>query len=271
MTVRRIRNILLKEWEVIFHDWNNAMFVSLIPLLIIAEPLVFMWLADHFGGQAIFSSSIIQSAIAKLTVEITAAAALPATQQFQVLLLSQFKFFLLLIPTMIAISFATFSIIEEKQSRSLEPLLATPVRTWELLLGKALSGAIPAILVCWVCAAIFFLGVVIMGWGNLVSLVLTPSWYLVFFLLNPGIAILSFLLGVIGSSRARDAKNAQNLILFVIFPVFALIAVQVTGVVWFTPVLTLVLSLGIFIVDYLVLRVAVRLFQRENVVISWRN
>ena len=58
---------------------------------------------------------------------------------FRVLLLSQFKFFLLLIPTMIAVSFATFSIIEEKQSRSLEPLLATPVKTREVLLGKALG------------------------------------------------------------------------------------------------------------------------------------
>jgi ABC-2 type transport system permease protein len=146
---------------------------------------------------------------------------------------------------MIAVSFATFSIIEEKQSRSLEPLLATPVKTWELLLGKALSGAIPAILVCWVCAFVFFLGVVIMGWGDLIPLVLPSSWYLTFFLLNPAIAVLSFLLGVIGSSQAKDAKNAQNMILFVIFPVFALIAVQVTGVVWFTPLLTLVLALVI--------------------------
>jgi ABC-2 type transport system permease protein len=269
MTGRRIRNILRKEWEVIFHDLNNTLFVSLIPLLIIAEPLVLMWLASRFGGESIISSSLIQSAIGKLRGEIPAAAALPAFQQFQVLLLSQFKFFLLIIPTMIAISFATFSIIEEKQSRSLEPLLATPVRTWELLLGKALSGAIPAILVCWACAGIFFGGVAVMGWGNLIALVLTPSWYLTFFLLNPAVALLSFLLGVIGSSRAKDARNAQNLILFVIFPVLALIGIQVTGVVWFNPVLTLALSIGLFIVDYLILRIAVRLFQRESIVIKW--
>jgi ABC-2 type transport system permease protein len=269
VTGQRIRNILMKEWEVIFKDLNNILFVSLIPLLVIAEPLVFMWLANRFGGESIISSSLIQSAISKLMAEIPAAASLPAAQQFQVLLLSQFRFFLLLIPTMIAISFATFSIIEEKQSHSLEPLLATPVRTWELLLGKALSGAIPAILVCWVCAAIFFLGVAVMGWGNLITLVLTPSWYLTFFLLNPVIALLSFLLGVIGSSQARDAKSAQNLILFVILPVFALIAVQVTGIVWFTPLLTLALSLGIAVVDFLVLKIAVGLFQRESIVIKW--
>ena len=184
MTTRRLKNILLKEWEVIFRDLNNTLFVTIIPLLIIAEPLVVMWLVSHFGGESLISSSIIQNAMERLQAEIPQAAALATAQQFQVLLLSQFKFFILFIPTMIAISFATFSIIEEKQSRSLEPLLATPVRTWELLLGKALSGAIPALIVCWVCAVIFFTGVTIMGWGSLISLVLTPSWFLVFFLLS---------------------------------------------------------------------------------------
>ncbi len=269
MTARRINNILLKEWEVIFKDLNNLLFVTVLPLLIIAEPLVVMWLVSHFGGTTITSSSLIQNAMGKLRAEIPQAANLAIAQQFQILLLSQFKFFLLLIPTMISISFATFTILEEKQSRSLEPLLATPVKTWELLLGKALSGAIPALIVCWICGAIFFVGVAIMGWGNLISLVLTPSWYLVFFLLTPAIAVLSFLLGVIGSSQAKDARSAQNLVLLVIFPVFALIAIQVTGLVWFTPLLTLILALVLILADYLVLRVAVGLFQRESIVIKW--
>jgi ABC-2 type transport system permease protein len=270
MTGHRIRNILLKEWEVIFHDLNNTLFVTLLPLLIIAEPLALVWVAQHFGGESITSTSFIQTAIAKLSAEIPAAASLPAIQQLQVLLLSQFKFYLLLIPTMVAISFSTFSILDEKQSHSLEPLLATPVRTWELLLGKALSGAIPALIVAWTCAAIFFLAVTLMGWGDLVALVLTPSWYITLFLLTPAVASLSFLLGVIGSSRAKDAKNAQNLVIFIILPVFALIAVQIAGIIWFTPLLTLVLSLSLLVFDYLVLRIAVNLFQRESIVIKWR-
>ena len=58
MTGRRILNILKKEWEVIFRDWNNVLFVSLIPLLIVAEPLVLMWLASKFGGETLLSSSL---------------------------------------------------------------------------------------------------------------------------------------------------------------------------------------------------------------------
>jgi ABC-2 type transport system permease protein len=270
MTNRRIRNILFKEWEIIFHDLNNTLFVTLIPFLIVAQSLLYIWLIDRFGGESIISTSFIQSALLKLMAEIPEVGGVPLNQQLQVLLLSQFKFWILLIPTMIAISFATFSIIEEKQSHSLEPLLATPVKTWELLLGKALSGAIPALIVTWVCAAIFFLGVAVMGWGSLIFLVLTPSWYITFFLLTPAVAALSFLLGIIGSSRAKDAKNAQNLVIVIIFPVFALIAVQVAGIVWFTPLLTLALSVGILVIDYFVLKVAVSLFQRESIVIKWR-
>jgi ABC-2 type transport system permease protein len=269
MSGTRIKNILNKEWEIIFKDLNNILFVTLLPLLIVTEPLVIIWAVAKYGGESIVTSPIIQTAMIKLTSEIPLSATLPVDQQFQILLVSQFKFFLMLIPTMIAISFATFSIIEEKQSRSLEPLLATPVKTWELLLGKALSGAIPALIVTWICAAIFFLGVVILGWSDLVILVLTPSWYITFFLLTPAVAFLSFLLGVIGSSRAKDAKNAQNLIVFIVLPVLILIAVQVTGVVWFTPLLTLLLSICLIVVDYLVLKIAVKLFQRESIVIKW--
>ncbi len=101
-------------------------------------------------------------------------------------------------------------------------------------------------------------------------MVLNPSWFLSLFLLTPAVAILSFLLGVIGSSRAKDPRGAQNIVLVIIFPVLALIAVQVTGLVWFTPLLTLALALGIAVSDVIVLRVAVRLFQRESIVVNWK-
>jgi uncharacterized membrane protein len=77
-------------------------------------------------------------------------------------------------------------------------------------------------------------------------------------------------LGVIGSSRAKDSRSAQNVALLIIFPMFGLIAVQVTGVIWFTPLLTLILGLALCLIDVLVLRVAVKLFQRESIVVRWR-
>jgi biotin transporter BioY len=101
--------------------------------------------------------------------------------------------------------------------------------------------------------------------------VLTPVWFLSLFLLTPAITALSFLLGIIGSSRAKDAKNAQNIVLVVILPLFGLIVLQVTGVAWLNALSTLGLALFLIAIDFIVLRIAVRLFQRESIVVKWRQ
>jgi ABC-2 type transport system permease protein len=270
MTSRRIRNILKKEWRVMFSDLSNGLLVTLLPFIVMGQGVLYIWLISRFGGDAIMSNSFIQTALEKLRAEIPLVSTLSPDRQLQTLLLSQFKLYILLVPTMIAISFATFSIVEEKLSRSLEPLLATPVKTWELLMGKALAGAIPALVMTWLCGMFFLLVITAMGWGELVKLVLTPSWYVSFFLLTPAITVLSFLLGVIGSSRARDAKGAQNLVVVIILPVFVIIGIQVTGIVWFSLLPSLTLALGLVLVDLVVLRIAVKLFQRESIVVKWQ-
>jgi hypothetical protein len=109
-----------------------------------------------------------------------------------------------------------------------------------------------------------------MGWGYISGFVVTAGWFLTLFLLTPAVAILSFMLGVTGSSRARDPRGAQNTALLIIFPVLALIGIQVTGIVWFTPSLILVLALVIVIAAFVTLRTAVRLFRRESIVVQWR-
>ena len=270
MSRKRIINVLLKEWQFLFTDINSTLLVTLLPLLIVGQLILYVWLGATFAGESVLNIGIFQNALANLQRATPAVATLSGSEQFQVLLLSQFNLFMLLIPLMISISVATFSIVDEKLSGSLEALLATPVKTWELLLGKALAGAIPALIVTWICAGVFLLTVNIMGWGYLISMVLTPVWFISLFLFTPAITMLSFLLGVIGSSRAKDTKGAQNLVVFVVLPVLALIATQVTGIIWFTALSALLLAIGIVVADVIVLRIAVRLFQRESIIVGWR-
>jgi ABC-2 type transport system permease protein len=270
MALKRIRNIVKKEWRVMFSELNSALFVTLLPLIIVGQGILLIWIATEFGVEAMINNPIFQTAIEKLTTAFPELLGSTIAEQSQVLLLSQSGIYLLTIPAMIAISFATFSIVEEKQTRSLEALLATPVRTWELLLGKALSGAVPAIIMTWICAGIFIIGMVALGWSNLITFVVAPSWFITLFLLAPAVAMLSFMLGIIGSSRARDARSAQNFVIIIILPIFALIGIQVTGLLWFTPLLTLALALAFFAADFFSLKIATRLFQRESIVVNWR-
>jgi ABC-2 type transport system permease protein len=270
MSRKRIVNILLKEWQFLFTDINTTLLVTLLPLLIIGQLIFYVWLAVNFAGESALNVQIIQNALLNLKRATPIVASLSSGEQFQVLLLSQFTFFMLLIPVMISVSVTTFSIVDEKLSGSLEALLATPVKTWELLLGKALAGAIPSLIVTWICSGIFLLVVRAMGWGHLLDMVLTPVWFISLFLFTPAITILSFLLGVIGSSKAKDAKGAQNLVTLVVVPVLALIAIQVTGIIWFSTISALTLAFGLALVDLIVLRIVVQLFQRESIVVRWR-
>ena len=127
-----------------------------------------------------------------------------------------------------------FSIVEEKQTRTLEPLLATPVRTWKLLLTKVLAGTIPAMGMALVSAGFALLGVVIIGSGSLLVFLLTPYWLVSLLLVTPLVTFLSFLLGIIGSSRATDPRSAQVWALPMVLPLLAWVAVQVLGYWFFT-------------------------------------
>jgi ABC-2 type transport system permease protein len=270
MNYKRISNILKKEWRIIFSELNSILLVTLLPVLIVGQGVLYIWLGSKFGGQAMSEAPLFQNALEKLINMTPSVSALPVEEQINVLLLSQINIYLLLIPTMIAVSFATFSIVEEKLSHTLEALLATPVRTEELLLGKALSGSIPAIAISWLCSGLFLIIVSSIGWGHLIPLVTNASWFITLFLLVPMVAILSFLLGVFGSSRAKDAKSAQNFVVIIVLPVLALIGLQITGFIWFTPSMSLLLAFVIFVIDVFILRLATTLFKRESIVVSWR-
>lgn len=270
MVRKRISNIIRKEWETTFYNLNSALFITLLPLLITAQALVYIYVIIRFAGGDALMSTILRLGVEKLEMVIPALPGLSSTEKLQVLFYLQFPIYLLLVPMMIANSFATLSIIEEKQTRTLEPLLATPVRTWELLLGKSLAGAIPAVVMSWICAGLFLLGAVWIGPPELVRVALTPSWLISLILLVPLITVLSFMLGVVASSRANDPKSAQNMAVIIVLPVLAIIAVQLIGLTVFTPMMLVVLAAAIAVLDILILGAAVRLFQRESIVIKWR-
>ena len=73
-------------------------------------------------------------------------AALGAKEGFIALMNDQYMFYLLLIPMALPVYVAAYSIIGEKETRSLEPLLATPISTAELLVGKTIAAVTPAVI-----------------------------------------------------------------------------------------------------------------------------
>jgi len=267
---KRIINIIKHEWKNTFSNLNSVLFVTLLPLIITAQALILIYLVIRFAGAEALIKTVLVRGMENWLTMFPALKELSLIERFQIFFFDQFPFYLLLIPVMIAVSFATFSIVEEKQERTLEPLLATPVGTWELLLGKALAGAIPSLLITWLCAGLFLMGIIWMGSGHLLKFVLNAQWFISLFLLVPLFSFLAFMFGVIASSRANDPKTAQNIAIIIILPILAIVGAQLIGFTVFTPAKLFVLSVVIGILNFFVLRIAVRLFQRESIVVRWR-
>lgn len=146
-----------------------------------------------------------------------------AAQGFIVL---NFMAYFLLIPAMVPMAIATQSVIGEKTARSLEPQLATPMEVSELLVGKALAAAIPAVLATWGVFVLYGLVNGAIADPVLTRLIFNDVWQVAMISLVPLICLFSVLLGIIVSSRVNDARTAQQIGGFIVIPV---IGVAIAG------------------------------------------
>ena len=182
----------------------------------------------------------------------------------------QFLVFFLLMPAYIPLSIATFSIIGEKQARSLEPVLAAPIRTVELLAGKAIAALVPGVLAGWLTYVMFVVLASVVYGPALFGVVTDGSWLAGVFLLGPAVGLSSVVAGVIVSARVSDPRVAQQIGGVVIVPIIGLVLVQATGTLLVGPVGYLLLSLVVLAISLIGLRVGVRLFDREAILTRWR-
>jgi ABC-2 type transport system permease protein len=146
-----------------------------------------------------------------------------AAQAFIVL---NFMAYFLLIPAMVPMAIATQSVIGEKTARSLEPQLATPMEVSELLIGKAVASAVPAVLATWGVFVLYGLVNGAITQPEMTRLIFNDVWRVAMLTLVPLICLLSVLLGIIVSSRVNDARTAQQIGGFIVLPV---IGVAVAG------------------------------------------
>ncbi len=182
----------------------------------------------------------------------------------------QFLLFFLMLPAFIPLSIATFSIIGEKQSRTLEAVLATPIRTGELLAGKAIAAAVPGI-AGGLLAYLGFAGLVRALCGPaLFGIVSAPDWLAATFLLGPAIALLSVVLGVLVSARANDPRTAQQVGAVIVVPLVGAVIAQAAGRFLVDATGYALAALVVLLIATAGLRAGSWLFAREAILTRWR-
>ena len=168
-------------------------------------------------------------------------------------------------------SVAAHSVIGEKQARTLEPLLATPLRTGELLAAKVISAAVPGVVLTICCFVADVVLIAIFAEPRVWTALLTARSLGLVFLIGPLAALLGLQLAVCASSRVNDPRSAQQLgAVVLIIPIGVLQVAQFVGGVVLSGTILAAIAAVLTAGNLLVLRAAVSLFDRESILIRWK-
>ncbi len=265
MNRKRLHAVVAKEWLDMRKNKMVLIMMALLPLLMVGMILGTVYFMARLP-EADFDPQTDSSGMA-LPPEL---AALGPKDGVIVLINDQYMFYLLLIPLALPVYMAAYSIIGEKETRSLEPLLATPVSTTEMLLGKTIAASAPAVVLTWLSFLLTAAGLYFIASPVVLAYWVRPVWSLSIAFHTPFLAVLSTACGVIASSRLNDPRAAQQVTALFVVPLITLSMVVLMGKVYLDMRLMGWATLVIAAVTVGVLWLAVRLFQRETILTRWR-
>jgi ABC-2 type transport system permease protein len=231
-------------------------------LVVIGAPMI--------AGRSLEESGDFAEEAAKAIASMPELAGLAGNALIQAFLFHQFALLLLLVPVVSATALATHAVIGEKQSKALEPLLATPITTIELLAAKTVTPFLFALALTWLAAGLYVAGMLLAGEPGVGRTVLGARTFILFAILGPLIELVTLQVSVIVSSRANDPRSAQQLTSLLILPITAVFIAQLMGA-FIIPAPALLLGAGaLVLLNAALLWAGVRVFDRETVLTRWR-
>ena len=267
MMRHRIRALLRKELiEVSRHK------ASLLPMVLVGAycllmPFIFTIVVprvtgDRLGDDPGFVNAAARSAGAYLN--------LSADARVQTFFFQQFLLVFLVVPVSVAMSAAAHAVVGEKDARTLEPLLATPLTTAELLIAKVLGALLPAVLVSTPGLLLYLASIAVFAEPGVLQTMLTWRSAATVALLGPGLALIALQLTALIASRVQDEDTARQVAILALLPLAGLVFAQFTGRLWLSAAALAAAGVGLIGVWLLLLALSVAVFDRDAVLTRWR-
>jgi ABC-2 type transport system permease protein len=264
MNMQRIRTIIEKEWAEVFKNRLVLFTVAFMPLVFTILPLGVLAATSGSGDLSGDVTDLPPQFLAQC-------GGAPPGECMQIFIMNQFLLLFMMMPLIIPVSIAAYSIVGEKTTRSLEPLLATPISTGELLLAKGLAAAVPAVLATWVGYLVFVLGAPLAGAGPAALASLrSPVWVLAVAVVGPLMSIMAVNFAIMVSSRVTDPRVAEQTAAVIIVPVLAVLFGQIGGIIVLNVAFVLGAIVLLIIIDIALVALAVRVFEREAILTRWK-
>lgn len=164
-------------------------------------------------------------------------------------------------PVSISLVIALETFVGEKERRSLEPLLSTPLTNTELYMGKSFAAMLPPLLASYAGIAIYMAGLILgkYEWRP------EPILVVQIIALTTVQALVMVTGAVVVSSQTTSTRAANLLASFIIIPVSMLVMLE--GTIMVQPHMRYLLwyiVLGVIVTIILLVRMGARIFNREE-------
>ncbi len=188
----------------------------------------------------------------------------------QFFLFQQFLMLFLVMPITGAMALASFSVVGEKQARTLEPLLATPITTLELLVAKVLGSLAPTLAIAAASLLAYFVGMAFLAEPGVLRAMVTGRTFALILVVGPASALVALQSAVLISSRVNDPRTAQQVGVLIIIPLIGLLVAQFTGSLWLSAWLLTVIGAGLLVIWVFLVLFSVAMFEREAILTRWK-
>jgi len=234
VSTRRVRAIVRKELREYRRNGSIVTAMAILPLIFVVPPL--------------------------LQVFALPASAASALRHGDPLL------YMLGIPALVPAVVAAYAVVGERQQGTLEPVLTTPVRREEFLLGKALAAVVPSLAISYAVYAFVLLCVQLFAHPAVASALLRGPEILAQLLFTPLLAAWSIWVGMGISARSSDVRVAQQVGMLASLPSVAVTSLIAYNVIHATLALAVGLAAALLVLNGLGWRITSATFDRERLV-----
>lgn len=166
-----------------------------------------------------------------------------------------FPAYFLIIPIMCSGIIGASSFVGEKEHKTLETLLYTPISMEELLRAKILGVFIPSYIITLISFVAFGIIVNIGGFMHFGGLIFPDiKWLIIILWISPAISLLSLIFTVLVSAKSKTFQEAQQVSGLLVLPIILILVGQMTGVLLLNNLIMVVAGLVLFILDYLLIK-----------------
>lgn len=249
---RNEKALIYKDIKEITSSKRVFMPMIIVPIvLIVIIPLAILICANYIG-----KDSSMLTKMAPLLKKLPSEYKAYTLGQLLVKVTLNFMFpsYFLLIPIMCSGVIGASSFVGEKEHKTMESLLYTPISMEQLLRAKILGVFVPSYIVTLISFIVFGIIYNVGGFIYFGGLIFPDiKWLIIILWISPAINLLSLTFTVMVSAKSETFQEAQQVSGILVLPVLLVLVGEMTGVLLLSNLVMFIAGGVLFIFDYILI------------------